>query len=171
MGSPSQRPPTTVAGKVAPMPLESQAARRRAQLIRIAGALIETEGVDAVTMASVADLAGCTRTQVHRYFAKREDLLAAVVNEFNELLRSTLTGGGKIVSALAESQDGHVDKGWLELLHQAMFDVFEQGGTAGLLLLVVPHASARSRDPIDKLRRITHSGQHMACRQTPPRPS
>ncbi|MEE8311312.1 MAG: hypothetical protein V3R77_03580, partial [Candidatus Binatia bacterium] len=95
----------------------------------------------------------CTRTQVHRYFAKREDLLAAVVNEFNELLRSTLTGGGKIVSALAESEDGRVDKGWLELLHQAMFDVFEQGGTAGLLLLVVPHASARSRDPIDKLRR------------------
>lgn len=87
MSSGSQPPPAPPA-KVAPMPLESQAERRRAQLIRIAAALIETEGIDAVTMASVAELAGCTRTQVHRYFAKREDLLAAVVHDFNDRLRA-----------------------------------------------------------------------------------
>lgn len=152
MSSGSQPPPTPPA-KVAPMPLESQAERRRAQLIRIAAALIETEGIDAVTMASVAELAGCTRTQVHRYFAKREDLLAAVVHDFNDRLRATLTGGGKIVSALAESRRRGVDDEWARHLHDAMFDVFEQTGMAGLILLVAPHASGRARDPIDKLRR------------------
>ena len=139
------------AGRMPP-PLPSQAERRRAQLIAIAAALIESDGMDSVTMASVAELAGCTRTQVHRYFARREDLLAAVVTDFTTRLRERLAGGDAVLTGIGESRDGSVPSGWLEALHEAMFDVFEQAGTAGLGLLVMPHAIARGNDPIAKLR-------------------
>ena len=137
------------------MPLESQADRRRAQLIRIAAALIENAGVDALTMASVAELAGCTRTQVHRYFAKREDLLAAVVFDFNERLRVLIDGDGVLISAITEQAraKGGGRWSWAADLHRALWTMFEDGGMAGLILLAIPHASAGTRDPIDKLRR------------------
>ena len=67
-----------------PVPLESQAERRRAHLIAVAAHLIVTQGVDAVSHAAVGEVAGCARTLVYRYFPRREDLLYAILVEFGE---------------------------------------------------------------------------------------
>jgi AcrR family transcriptional regulator len=67
-------------------PPAEQGARRRAQLIRVVTHLVVTRGVDKVTHASVADLAGCARSLVYRYFPRREDMLYAPLAAFDEQL-------------------------------------------------------------------------------------
>jgi len=131
------------------MPIETQADRRRAQLIRIAAALIDTEGVDALNMSRVGELAGCTRTQVHRYFARREDLISAVVYEFNKVLSAKLESVGVL---LGPGSVGDDVQAWSTRVHEAIWDLFDEGGMAGLILLAVPHASSGTRAEIDKLR-------------------
>src|SRR4029453_5265946 len=69
----------------APEPLASQGERRRAHLLAVAAHLIVVHGVDAVTHAAVADVAGCARTLVYRYFPSREDLLYAILTEFGDV--------------------------------------------------------------------------------------
>ena len=138
--------------RVQPIPVETQAQRRRAQLIRIAAALVETEGVDASTMSRVAELAGCTRTQVHRYFARREDLLIAVVEEFHDRLQVSLSevndrfgNSDRPLPELAEE--------WSAAVHEAVWDLFEEGGLAGLILLTVPHVSSGIRRELARMPR------------------
>jgi AcrR family transcriptional regulator len=63
-------------------PFESQGERRRAQLLAVTAHLVVTEGVDAVTHAAVAEVAGCARTLAYRYFPTREDLLFAIPLEY-----------------------------------------------------------------------------------------
>jgi len=63
-----------------------QATRRRAQLIRVVAHLVVTRGVDAVSHASVAELAGCARSLVYRYFPQRADLLYSLLAAFEEEL-------------------------------------------------------------------------------------
>jgi len=67
-----------------PAPLANQRARRRAHLVEVAAHVIATYGVDAVNHALVAELAGCTRTLVYNYFSRREDLLYAVIESFDD---------------------------------------------------------------------------------------
>lgn len=57
----------------------SKGARRRAEFVRIAGRIVATEGVGALSAARVAELAGCARTLVYRYFPTVEDLRFAVL--------------------------------------------------------------------------------------------
>src|SRR5262245_50770507 len=64
--------------------LEPQRERRRRQLLEVAAQLIVDEGVDALRMARVADLAGCARPLVYHYFATREELLFALVVDAEE---------------------------------------------------------------------------------------
>jgi AcrR family transcriptional regulator len=67
-----------------PVPLESQRERRRAHLVSVAAHIVATFGVDAVSHALVAELAACTRTLVYNYFSRREDLLYAVIEAFDD---------------------------------------------------------------------------------------
>jgi AcrR family transcriptional regulator len=67
-----------------PAPLENQRERRRAQLVAVAAHVVATFGVDAVSHALVAELAGCTRALVYNYFSRREDLLYAVIEAFDD---------------------------------------------------------------------------------------
>jgi AcrR family transcriptional regulator len=48
--------------------------------------LVVTRGVDAVSHATVAELAGCARSLVYRYFPQRADLLYALLAAFEEEL-------------------------------------------------------------------------------------
>ena len=65
-------------------PLEPQRARRRAQLVAVTAHIVANYGVDAVNHLLVAELAGCARTLVYKYFARREDLLYAVIEAFDD---------------------------------------------------------------------------------------
>ena len=69
---------------VEPAPLETQRERRRTHLVDVTAHVIATYGVDAVSHALVAELAGCTRTLVYNYFSRREDLLYAVIESFDD---------------------------------------------------------------------------------------
>ena len=65
--------------------------RTRLALLAAARALVEQEGVPALTMASVAERAGITRRSVYLHFATRTELITALyeyVNETAELAAS-----------------------------------------------------------------------------------
>lgn len=53
--------------------------RRRDQIADVAAAMIEANGVDGLSMTALAEAAGVTRALVHRYFPRREDVIAAVL--------------------------------------------------------------------------------------------
>ena len=72
------------------LPLEPHGERRRQQLVRIASLVIETEGVDAMRMPRVAQVAGCARSLIYHYFPKREDLFVSVIENFYERLGERL---------------------------------------------------------------------------------
>jgi AcrR family transcriptional regulator len=116
-----------------PFPLESHAERRRGQLTRIAAHVIETEGVDALRMPRVAELAGCARSLVYRYFPRREDLFAAVISEFYERLEERLDP--------AKQRDGMralADGGAARPLLESIWDVVAEIGAGGLILYASP---------------------------------
>lgn len=54
--------------------------RRRDQIADVAAAMIEADGVDGLSMTALAEAAGVTRALVHRYFPKREDVVAEVMH-------------------------------------------------------------------------------------------
>jgi len=70
--------------------VESSAALRKRQLTRVASNLIEIEGVGSVQIERVAELAGCSRPLVYRYFHGRDDLFAAVLDDFGTSLNEVL---------------------------------------------------------------------------------
>lgn len=86
-------------------PPAEQAARRRAQLTRVVAHLVVTQGVDAVSHASVAELAGCARSLVYRYFPQRADLLYALLAAFEEELNQRFTFDDVIAGVLGKKDD------------------------------------------------------------------
>jgi AcrR family transcriptional regulator len=94
---------------IEPIPFESQAERRRGHLVATAIRIVATEGVDAVQPAHVAELAGCGRTSVYRYFPRREDLLFAVAEEFYRWLDTRFDGAGDPDGIVALSRFGPSD--------------------------------------------------------------
>ena len=76
--------PSTIRTVPKPAPLESQRERRRAHLVAVTAHVIATYGVDAVSHTLVAELAGCARTLVYKYFSRREDMLHAVLEAFDD---------------------------------------------------------------------------------------
>jgi len=129
---------------------ESQSERRRAQLIQTAGRLIEAEGLEAATMAAVAERAGCTRALVHVYFRRREDLLQAVVVESFDKLTTRLAAIDGLFDAqspaddLLSRTDAALAAGW---------DLIEEGGFVGLIMVTATHAGPSLADFIEGLRR------------------
>ena len=115
--------------------LEPHSERRRRQLLTVTAHIIETEGPDAVRMPRVAELAGCTRTLVYRYFPQREDLLAGVVSRFYERLNALTSAEehARGIAGLAEV-DPEVARRTSRGILAAAWDVVEEQGMGGLIL-------------------------------------
>ena len=129
---------------VQPVALESQAERRRAQLLQVAAKLVEAEGIEAVQMSRVAELAGCTRALVHRYFPKREDLLCSVLQGLNAKLEA-------MVQTVGEPDGGDLDA-WSKQMTEAVWDLLDDGGLAGVILISFPHVNPTLNAYVTNLR-------------------
>src|SRR5688572_6306386 len=122
-----------------PQRLETASERRRQQLVRVAAFLIETEGTEALRIPRVAELAGCARTLVYRYFPSREDLFVAVIEEFYENLGRRLSP-----NAARAGMRSLTDRVAARPLLEAIWDSITEVGAAGLIL----HASPRLGDEL-----------------------
>jgi AcrR family transcriptional regulator len=70
---------------------------RRRQLLRVAAAILDREGVDGVRIPDVANAAGVTRPVVYRFFPNRQAILMDLLDEFGSVLEARLeesVGGG-----------------------------------------------------------------------------
>jgi len=134
------------------VPLESQTDRRRAQLIRAAALVIESEGVDGLRMAEVARVAGCARQLVHGYFAGREDLLRAVAVDFDRKLQRKLDGTDDLVID-RHTFDPDRLKVWGRRMVSAVWDLVEEEGPAGVILMATPHVGGTVTDQVGQLRK------------------
>ncbi|GAA4105086.1 TetR/AcrR family transcriptional regulator [Actinomadura miaoliensis] len=65
-------------------PRNARSRRSRAALLRAARELIEERGVEAVTMAAVAERAGVTRRAVYLHFRSRGELITELFGHINE---------------------------------------------------------------------------------------
>lgn len=129
--------------------LEPQGERRRRQLVEIAARLIEHEGVDAVRIPRVAELAGFGRTAVYRYFPRREDLLVAVSSDFAERLAERVSAD-EFAAGLRALREAGADliPASTERLYSAIWEVLDECGPAGLILRahVASHAAMEVPD-------------------------
>lgn len=116
-----------------PFALEPHGARRREQLVRVAAFVIETEGIDAMRMPRVAEVANCARSLVYRYFPRREDLFVAVISEFYDKLEARVAP--ELRAAGMRALD---DAARARPLLEAIWDVVAEIGTAGLVLYASP---------------------------------
>ncbi|MEZ4279808.1 MAG: helix-turn-helix domain-containing protein [Myxococcota bacterium] len=125
--------------------LEPQGERRRRQLVEIAARVIEQEGVDAVRIPYIAELAGVGRTALYRYFPRREDLLDAVFADFDERLRERVEPAAfaEALRALRTASSDAIPAS-TERLFGAIWEVLDECGPAGLILRA--HASAHEDD-------------------------
>jgi len=148
-GQATDRPARAIAA------LEPQGERRRKQLVEVAARVVEQEGADAVRIPRVAELAGVGRTAIYRYFPRREDLLAAVTDEFDERLRARV-GEAEFAEGLLALGDAPSDEipPSTARLFGAIWDVLDECGPAGLILRAQATAlDARDRGgPVDRFR-------------------
>ena len=136
-----------------PLPRDAQADERRRQLVRIANDLIEAEGVDAVTLPRVTELAGCARTLVYRYFASREELLVGVLRDYFERLDARISAAEqRAVVASFVAKPSVADAGLRELI-AVFWDVQVAAGLGGAILRTVPRLNAQTEALVDESRR------------------
>ncbi|WP_422363776.1 TetR/AcrR family transcriptional regulator [Pyruvatibacter mobilis] len=64
---------------------------RRAELVEASWKVIETEGLDGLTMRKVASAAGCTTGRITHYFPDREALVLAALRAANEAAKARTT--------------------------------------------------------------------------------
>lgn len=124
--------------------IEPAGERRRRQLVRVAAHIIEQEGVDSLRMPRVAEVAGCTRSLVYRYFPRRENLFFAVISEFYEALEERISPDVQMAKIRSLGDASSV----LSLL-EAIWDVTEETGTAGLILYASPRLGAELGAQLD----------------------
>jgi AcrR family transcriptional regulator len=130
--------------------LEPHGDRRRRQLLEVAAHLVESEGPDAVRMPRVAELAGCARTLVYRYFPQREDLLAGIAADFYARLNARI-GAEEHALGIAALADPDTERAWSRsrAVLEATWDAVDDLGPGGLVLarsaLAAPKARGRQR--------------------------
>lgn len=125
---------------------EAPGERRRRQFIEIARQLIVEEGVEAVRVPRVAEIAGCGRTLFYRYFPRREDLLMAVLTEYYELMAALspeLIDEG--MRGFVENEDRSFPEASRKLM-QIVWDGLDITGPAGLILRSTPNLSQELKD-------------------------
>ena len=66
---------------------------RRQQIVRVAGEILVTHGVDGVRIPDVAAAAGVTRPVVYRFFPNRKALLVAMLEDFGGELEARFHTG------------------------------------------------------------------------------
>ncbi len=135
-----------------PQRLEPTSERRRQQLIRAAAFLIETEGTDAMRIPRVAELAGCARTLVYRYFPSREDLFVAVIEEFYENLGQRLSPNDA-----AAGMRSLTDREAARPLLEAIWDSITEVGAAGLILYASPRLGVELADRFAEVSEQQHA--------------
>jgi AcrR family transcriptional regulator len=135
-----------------PQRLEPTSERRRQQLLRAAAFLIETEGTDAMRIPRVAELAGCARTLVYRYFPSREDLFVAVIEEFYENLGQRLSP-----NAAAAGMRSLTDREAARPLLEAIWDSITEVGAAGLILYASPRLGVELADRFAEVSEQQHA--------------
>ena len=123
--------------------LEPQGERRRSQLTRAAAHVIETEGIDALRMPRVAEVAGCARSLVYRYFPRREDLLVAVISEFQAQLETRLDPVAQSAGMRALG-----DPDTARPLLEAIWDTVSELGAGGLILYASPRLGRELNDRV-----------------------
>jgi AcrR family transcriptional regulator len=124
--------------------LASHGELRRGQLVRVAAHVIENEGLDALRMPRVAELAGCARSLVYRYFPRREDLCLAVVSEFYERLEQRQGPAAQRAGmrGLARGDEARP-------LLEAIWDVVTEIGAGGLVLRASPSLAAELKEHLE----------------------
>ncbi len=125
-------------------PSNPQGERRRRQFLEIAKHLIVEEGVEAVRVPRVAEIAGCGRTLFYRYFPRREDLLMAVLTDYYELLGAlsaeTIDAG---MRAFIDSEEIPEES---RVLMALVWDGLDATGPAGLILRSTPNLNRELKD-------------------------
>ena len=131
-------------------PRDEQAAERRRQLVAVASELIEKSGVDSVTLPRVTAAAGCARTLAYRYFASREALLAAVLDDYFERLYAAVPEADRRAAAavLAAAGKGERPRALREMV-EVLWDVQIAAGFGGAILRATPHLSPSLRALVD----------------------
>jgi AcrR family transcriptional regulator len=76
-----------------PAPERADAARNREVILAAALRLVESQGVDCVTMDTVASEAGVGKGTLFRRFESREGLMAAVLNTSETRFQASVIGG------------------------------------------------------------------------------
>ncbi len=130
---------------------DKQAAERRRQLVRAAGALIEEGGVEYVTIPRVSTRAGCTRTLVYRYFASREEILFQALSDYFERLDQHMPEADQraAVRALTNEPEGAVA---ISELIGISWDAMQAAGMGGAILRSTPQHSPAMQALIDESR-------------------
>lgn len=119
--------------KLAAVEMEGQRERRRRQLITAASRIIETEGVEALSLQQVAKVAGCSRALVYQYFSNPEELVQAVVEHYREAVATMFTEE-ELVGAFSDDPDPDFQRAYVGRI----LDAFEREGVAGLALANTP---------------------------------
>lgn len=135
-------------------PRDEQAGERRRQLLRIASDLIEESGADAVTLPRVAERAGCARTLVYHYFASREELLVAVLQDYFERLDARMPVPDQraaLDAFLARIADA--DQRPIRELIALLWDVQIAAGLGGAILRATPRLNPQLAALVDESRR------------------
>lgn len=109
---------------------KSGADLRKLQLVDIASDLICSEGVDALRHSTLAELAGCTRALVYRYFPKKTDIYVAISESFYAEL-DELISVEEQQRAVGKSSQGSADS---RRFFSILFEVLDRRGLAALLL-------------------------------------
>ena len=84
------------------MPVRLARTHRREALLDAAAALITADGVEAVSMESVADGAGVSRTLVYKHFANRDEMLTAVYRREATILHNELATKVRAATSLED---------------------------------------------------------------------
>lgn len=138
--------------------------RRRRQFIEIARRLIEEEGVEAVRVPRVAELAGCGRTLFYRYFPRREDLLMAILTEYYELLSGLspeMIDAG--LRGFVAGDDAEIPEG-SKVLMNLVWDGLDRTGPAGLILRSAPNLNRELKEHAQTFRAEYDSRWHRPLR-------
>jgi AcrR family transcriptional regulator len=133
--------------------LEPQRDRRRRQLLEVAAHLVVREGVEAVRMARVADLAGCARPLVYHYFKTREDLLLALVLDAEERFERAGTWPeiDRAIESLASSEPSQLAAAE-RFFRMPWIEGRDEGILAGLALRVRLHTSRDFAGHVERVR-------------------
>jgi AcrR family transcriptional regulator len=117
--------------------LERHGDRRRRQLLRAASLVIEAEGVDAMRMPRVAEVADCARSLVYHYFPTREALFIGVIEHFYERLAERIDLSEQMVG-----MRGLEDPDAARPILEALWDTANEVGAGGLILRASPKIGA-----------------------------